>query len=66
KDYWVSLGDTYLQLQRLKDAIAPYEKAVALDDSDLNVWRNLADLYHNHSMPDKAAAADKKVAELSK
>ena len=66
KNYWLSLGDTYLQLQRLEDAITPYEKAVALDDSDVNVWRNLADLYRNHNMPKKAAAAQKKVDELSK
>jgi tetratricopeptide (TPR) repeat protein len=64
KDHWVNLGDTYIQEQKFKDAIIPFEKAVELDDSDIRLWETLADLYESSKMPDKAKKAQDKVKDL--
>ena len=66
KSHWVSLGDCLIRQEKFKEAIPAYEKAVELDPKDLAVWELLADLYSTNSMPDKAAKAKQKVAELKK
>ncbi len=66
KEYWISVGDIYIQLQKFSDAIAPYEKATELDPGDVKLWEVLRDLYNNNKMPEKAKAAEAKIAELQK
>ncbi|MCH7879324.1 MAG: hypothetical protein IH914_08440 [candidate division Zixibacteria bacterium] len=66
KSYWKYLGENFIRLRNLKDAIGPYEKLVALDDTDLAIWERLVELYNSNSMPGKAKKAKAKVAELSK
>ncbi|SYZ74147.1 hypothetical protein TRIP_C60417 [Candidatus Zixiibacteriota bacterium] len=66
KEYWISVGDIYIQLQKFKEAIPPYEKATELDPGDIKLWEVLKDLYTNNNMPDKAKAAEAKIADLQK
>ncbi len=41
-----NLGTAYFQLRRYSDAARIYEKAVALDSNNYEVWGNLADAYY--------------------
>ncbi len=65
KTYWVYLGDNYISRQMMKDAIEPYEKAVAIDESDKDVWRSLIDLYKANKMTAKAKKAQAKYDALA-
>lgn len=66
KSYWKYLGENFIRLLQFKDAIAPFEKTVELDDTDLGIWERLVELYNTNSMPDKAKKARAKVDALSK
>jgi tetratricopeptide (TPR) repeat protein len=63
---WLSLGDIYVQQQKLKEAVPAYEKATELNPGDGEVWKVLKDLYHNLNMPEKEKIADEKLNELGK
>nr|MBN2278858.1 tetratricopeptide repeat protein [candidate division Zixibacteria bacterium] len=64
KEHWIDLGDTYVQLQKFDEAIAPFEKASELDPSDVRLWEILADLYESSGQTQKAKAAKSKAEEL--
>ncbi len=66
KTYWIYLGDNYIARKMLKEAIVPYEKAIAIDASAKEVWSSLVDLYSLNNMPKKLKAAKAKVDELNK
>ncbi len=66
KTYWIYLADNYIALKQLKDAIEPYEKAVEIDDSDTEVWRNLVSLYQANNMTAKLKKAQAKLDALTK
>jgi len=66
KTYWVYLGDNYIARQKMKDAIGPYEKAIAIDEADKDVWQSLIDLYKVNNMPEKAKKAQAKYDALEK
>jgi len=64
KDFWLSLGDCYVQQGNFEQAIEPYEKYLELDPSDCDVWEQLESLYKSHKMPDKLKQATAKIKEL--
>lgn len=60
------LGRAYIRLEETKAAIRPYELLVANDPGNTEAWEKLSDLYQFNGMPDKAAEARAKAAELKK
>lgn len=66
RSYWKYLGENFIRLRKFKDAIAPFEKTVELDDTDIDTWDRLIGLYSSNNMSGKAKKARAKVAELSK
>lgn len=64
ESYWIYVGDNYITLQKFSDAIAPYEKAVELDPTNVKVWQNLVDLYSANGQTDLSKVASAKVTEL--
>ncbi len=63
-DFWVNLGDCYIQLQKFEQAIEPYEKALEIQSDDKKLWEVLLSLYESQGMPDKAKNASAKIKEL--
>ena len=59
--HWVSLGDARLNLKQFKESIVAYEKAVAIDTENRQVWERLVDLYNEVGQSAKAAEAQKKL-----
>ncbi len=66
KDHWVSLGDCYIRLQKFTEAMEPYEKAVALDSTDISVMELLLDLYNTSGKTDMAKKLEAKIKDLKK
>ena len=56
---WNDLGVAYLNKGELDKALDAFRKAVALDDGNFIIYRNLGDLYFAFFLRDKDAAADK-------
>ncbi len=54
RDAWIQLGHRYFDMQRFKEAIDAYEKALAIDDKDANVWTDLGVMYRRAGNPQKA------------
>ncbi len=63
-DYWVTLGDSYLQLQRFEDAANAYQAAVDLKAKEKEVLERLVDLYRELNMPEKRKKVEQMLAEL--
>lgn len=63
-DFWINLGDCYIQLQKFKEAVEPYEKAVEIDPSDIKLWEVLLSLYETQGFPEKVKTAEAKIKEL--
>ncbi|MDQ6699310.1 MAG: protein kinase [Acidobacteriota bacterium] len=62
-----NLGSCYYMQGRYKDAVPPYEKAVAITDTNSSWWGNLADAYRwTPEFADRAAAAYRKAIALGK
>jgi len=64
KHHWINLGDTYIQEQKFEESIAPFEKALEIDSTDIQLWETLADLYESNGFPEKAENARTKAEEL--
>jgi tetratricopeptide (TPR) repeat protein len=65
-DAVVGLGETYLALNRLPDAIAMYEKAVGLAPSQISYRLKLANLYENSTKDyAQALSAYKRIQSLA-
>ncbi len=63
-DFWINMGDCYIQLQKFKEAVEPYEKAAEIDPSDIKLWEVLLSLYETQGFPEKAKTAEAKIKEL--
>ena len=63
-DFWINMGDCYIQLQKFKEAVEPYEKAVEIDPSDIKLWEVLLSLYETQGFPEKVKNAEAKIKEL--
>ncbi|MFQ5498860.1 MAG: tetratricopeptide repeat protein, partial [Candidatus Zixiibacteriota bacterium] len=63
-DYWVTLGDCYLQLQRFPEAIAAYEGALQTEPNARDILENLKDLYHNEHNSEKEAEMVERLKKL--
>jgi len=63
-DFWVNMGDCYIQLRQFKDAIEPYEKALEIDPGDIKLWEVILSLYETQGFPEKAKKAEAKIKEL--
>lgn len=59
-DHWISLGDSYLNLARWADAVTAYERAVAIQPDNKEVWQHLYDLYSTGDTKNAAKAAEAK------
>ncbi len=64
KDLRGELINTYIQNDRLKEAIADLEKLVQMDANNSNTWLNLGLLYDNNDQKDKAMEAYMKALAL--
>lgn len=51
---WVQLGNAYFDADKPTQAIAAYEKALALDGSSADVWTDLGVMYRRNKEPQKA------------
>ncbi|BBO87376.1 tetratricopeptide repeat protein [Desulfosarcina ovata] len=54
---WIQLGHQYFDLGLAEEAIAAYEKALAINDHDANVWTDLGVMYRRAGNPQKAVDA---------
>ena len=63
-DFWINMGDCYIQLRQFKDAIEPYEKALEIDPTDVKLWEVIQSLYETQGFPEKAKNAENKIKEL--
>lgn len=63
-DFWVNLGDCFIQMQQFKDAVEPYEKALEIDPADIKLWEVLLSIYETQGLPEKAKTAEAKIKEL--
>ena len=54
---WIQLGHQYFDANRQDDAIAAYEKALALQPDNANVWTDLGVMYRRNGQPQKAIDA---------
>lgn len=59
-NYLRYLGDCYINLKDWENAIPPYEKVVAINPDDKEIWASLSALYKEIGDKTKAAEADKK------
>jgi eukaryotic-like serine/threonine-protein kinase len=59
-----NLGTAYLSLKRYAEASQVYEKAVALDPSNMTLTDNLADAYHLSGQAEKAQATYQQAISL--
>lgn len=60
----VRLGEYYLATNRAKEAIEPYERALAAFPNDMGALLGLKAAYEKSDLPDEAAATEKKIADL--
>ncbi len=60
-----NLGTLHFDAARFADAIAAYERALAIDDTDYNFWGNLAFAYAFGAEPEKASAPFDRAIELA-
>lgn len=54
---WIQLGHQYFDANLSKDAIAAYEKALAIQPGNANVWTDLGVMYRREGQPKKAIEA---------
>jgi eukaryotic-like serine/threonine-protein kinase len=59
-----NLGTAYLSLKRFTEASQIYEKAVALDPTNMTLTENLAEAYHLSGQADKAQATHQQAIAL--
>ncbi len=64
KDFWLNLGDCYVQMQQFDKAMEPYEKVVELAPGNCDVWKTLESIYRTKNLTDKATKAAAKIKEL--
>ena len=60
-----NLGTLHFDAARFADAITAYERALVIDDSDYNVWGNLAFAYAFGAEPEKARTPFERAIELA-
>lgn len=63
-DFWVNLGDCYIQLRQFTDAIEPYVKALEIDPGDIKLWEVLLSIYETQGFPEKAKSTEARIKEL--
>lgn len=56
-DAWIEMGHQYFDGNRPEEAVAAYEKALAIDPENADVWTNLGVMYRRSDSPEKAVAA---------
>ena len=61
---YFNLGNLMRFVKRLKEAVLYYQKAVAIDSSYLDAWRNLASVYRSIDETDKAVTAYQQILKL--
>lgn len=54
---WIQLGHNYFDANLPNDAIAAYEKALALQPNNADVWTDLGVMYRRSGRPEKAVEA---------
>jgi cytochrome c-type biogenesis protein CcmH/NrfG len=54
---WIQLGHRYFDAGRAEEAIASYEKALAIDPENANVWTDLGVMHRRNQQPEKAVEA---------
>lgn len=54
---WIQLGHQYFDANRPDEAIAAYEKALAIQPDNANVWTDLGVMYRRNDQPQKAIDA---------
>jgi tetratricopeptide (TPR) repeat protein len=58
------MGEAYLRLGNLNDAVEATEKALVIDDDDARPYEQLGELYSRLSRADQSRSALEKAAEL--
>ncbi len=58
-----NLGNLYVKMGRLNDAVSSYNRAIGLDETDFNVYLNLGEAYRSFGLLDEAITAYKKCLE---
>ncbi len=53
-DAWVSLGHNYFDTHQHKQAIAAYDHALSINNSDPDIWTDMGIMYRREKMPQKA------------
>jgi cytochrome c-type biogenesis protein CcmH/NrfG len=56
-DSWIELGHQYFDANLPDEAIAAYEKALAIEPQNANVWTDLGVMYRRNGSPEKALDA---------
>ncbi|BBO66979.1 hypothetical protein DSCA_09090 [Desulfosarcina alkanivorans] len=54
---WIGLGHQYFDANRPDDAIAAYDRALAIDPRNANVWTDLGVMHRRNGNPEKAVEA---------
>jgi cytochrome c-type biogenesis protein CcmH/NrfG len=57
KQAWIQLGHQFFDANRFSDAIRAYEKALAIDPVNADVWTDLGVMYRRNGDPQKAVEA---------
>lgn len=57
KDAWIQLGHQYFDTEQYDEAIAAYQKALAIDPENANVWTDLGVMFRRSGDPKKAIEA---------
>ena len=63
-DSWIQLGHHYFDADLPDEAIAAYEKALAVEPKNANVWTDLGVMYRRSDNPEKAIDAFDKAIQL--
>ena len=63
-DLWLSLGDSYIQLQQFSNAIRPYEVVVSHEPDNKDILERLVDLYKENKQTKKAQDAQARLDKL--
>jgi tetratricopeptide (TPR) repeat protein len=63
-DLWLSLGDTYIQLQQFANAIHPYEMVIAQEPDNKDIMERLVDLYKENKQTTKAKEMQARLDKL--